>query len=303
MSATSSFDEDFDQFFEEAEQQTNDPQGEEEQPLDMSEFYVQGDGYEDTEPAQQQVQAPNGVDPLELQRRLYIAEGQNQAYRSLFGDPQPQQQQQGPHIPEYAFDPAETELTEDEEEAIQHSRPLIEKLVKKQINNIYGQHITPLHRQVLEQQMYQQQVVQQQNYQRAKDVHSTLHREIPGLAEMAATPEFARYLKQPHRGNRAYTIEQVMMGAIQRGDVESVKDMMEDFRPSHKRPGSQNIAPGRSQSSVPPTQGRKQRMFAYSAIDKAYNDFDAGLITRAEFDRKRAAFEQAELAGLIDYNA
>lgn len=264
---------------------------------------AEGDPVSESPPQNTQAAAPpnNGIDPLELQRQLYIAQGQNQAYQNMMGKPQPVKTEPVSE-PEYVYDPATVELTDDERELIKESRPLVDKIAKSLLNQLYRDKIRPLQEKLTQYHGGFEQLRAEIAQERARNFQQAMHREIPDLAKTAATPEFQSYLKQAApRSGGAYTVEQELMSAIQTGNMGAIKEIVGQFRPTPK-PGAQHVAPGKPQSGTPPTAGRGPTILAYSKLVEAEYQFNAGLITSTKYNNILDMYKTAELEGRVDYD-
>lgn len=264
---------------------------------------AEGEAPQDPPAQSTQVSSPpnNGIDPLELQRQLYIAQGQNQAYQNMMGKPQPVKTETVSE-PEYMYDPATVELTDDERELIKESRPLVDKIAKSLLNQLYRDKIRPLQEKLTQYHGGFEQLRAEIAQERARNFQQAMHREIPDLAKTAATPEFQSYLKQAApRSGGAYTVEQELMSAIQTGNMGAIKEIVGQFRPTPK-PGAQHVAPGKPQSGTPPTAERGPTILAYSKLVEAEYQFNAGLITSTKYNNILDMYKTAELEGRVDYD-
>lgn len=277
--------------------------------VNINDFMVDPAAQSEGEPAPEapaqntQAAAPpnNGIDPLELQRQLYIAQGQNQAYQNMMGKPQPVKTEPVSE-PEYVYDPATVELTDDERELIKESRPLVDKIAKSLLNQLYRDKIRPLQEKLTQYHGGFEQLRAEIAQERARNFQQAMHREIPDLAKTAATPEFQSYLKQAApRSGGAYTVEQELMSAIQTGNMGAIKEIVGQFRPTPK-PGAQHVAPGKPQSGTPPTAERGPTILAYSKLVEAEYQFNAGLITSTKYNNILDMYKTAELEGRVDYD-
>ena len=125
-----------------------------EDDFDVDEFTVGGQSAEQPAAPAQQTTAPNqptgnadNVDPFELQRKLAIEQGKNEAYASIFqgiNNPKPAEQKPAEAPKDYIFDPTETELSDEEKEMFERSSPLVAKVAKQIANQMYKQAVRPL---------------------------------------------------------------------------------------------------------------------------------------------------------------
>lgn len=317
----------FDNFLDELEQGKHD-QGANEAPgavepkpgesqveddLDVDEFTVGGKSAAqpaapapNTESSAQPVGNADNVDPFELQRKLAIEQGKNEAYASIFSginnqQAAPPKQEEPPK--DYIFDPSETELSDEEKEMFERSSPLVAKVAKQIANQMYKQSVRPLEEKLAQAQQQAAMTEQQIKQQRLREFHVRLHQEIPDLATTSATPEFNAYLKQaaPRSGGQ-WTVEAELTAALQNGNIAAVKEIVSGFKPT-QQPGVQNVAPGRPQSGTPPTSDKGSKMLAYSKLIKAENDYNAGLITLDKYSRILEIYRDAEMNNNVDYES
>lgn len=294
-----------------AEPQPGESQSEDD--FDVDEFTVGGQSAaqpaapatQATAPAQPVGNADN-VDPFELQRKLAIEQGKNEAYASIFqgiNNPKPAEQKPAEAPKDYIFDPTETELSDEEKEMFERSSPLVAKVAKQIANQMYKQAVRPLEDKLAQAQQHVEQTEQQVRQQRLREFHVRLHQEIPDLATTSATPEFNAYLKQaaPRSGGQ-WTVEAELTAALQNGNIAAVKEIVSGFKPT-QQPGVQNVAPGRPQSGTPPTSDKGSKMLAYSKLIKAENDYNAGLITLDKYSRILEAYRDAEMNNNVDYES
>ena len=312
----------FDNFLDELEQGKHDqganeaPGAVEPQPgesqieddLDVDEFTVGGKSAAqpaapatNTESPAQPVGNADNVDPFELQRKLAIEQGKNEAYASIFSginNPQaaPPKQEEPPK--DYIFDPSD-----EEKEMFERSSPLVAKVAKQIANQMYKQSVRPLEEKLAQAQQHAAMTEQQIKQQRLREFHVRLHQEIPDLATTSATPEFNAYLKQaaPRSGGQ-WTVEAELTAALQNGNIAAVKEIVSGFKPT-QQPGVQNVAPGRPQSGTPPTSDKGSKMLAYSKLIKAENDYNAGLITLDKYSRILEIYRDAEMNNNVDYES
>lgn len=318
---------DFDKFLDELDSGKHDPgaeeaQGEVNQPADgtqeesvnVDDFTV-GSGAEPQAPAEQKpveaaqaqpVGNANNVDPFELQRKLAIEQGKNEAYASIFSginNPQAASQKQEEPPKDYIFDPSETEFSDEEKEMFERSSPLVAKVAKQIANQMYKQSVRPLEEKLAQAQQQAAMTEQQIKQQRLREFHVRLHQEIPDLATTSATPEFNAYLKQaaPRSGGQ-WTVEAELTAALQNGNIAAVKEIVSGFKPT-QQPGVQNVAPGRPQSGTPPTSDKGSKMLAYSKLVRAENDYNAGLITLEKYSKILEIYRDAEMNNNVDYES
>lgn len=256
------------------------------------------------------VENKQGVDKLEqdafeLQRQLAIAQGRNEAYQQMFGGV-PTQTQEEPKdpTPDYIFSDDETALTEEEAELVKTSSPIVMKLAKQVANELYRQRLRPLEEQLNHHRGQLQQNEAALREQRAREFHQAIHRELPDLARISATPEFNNYLKQaaPRSGGK-WTVEQELAQAIQYGNLGAIKEIVGGFSPAVTKPSDVHIAPGRPQSGTPPTSDKRSKMLPYSKLAAAEQRMEAGLISSADYMRVLSRYQDAEIMGLVDYNS
>ena len=283
-----------------AEPQPGESQGEDD--FDVDEFTVGGQSAAQPAAPATQTAAPaqpvgnaDNVDPFELQRKLAIEQGKNEAYASIFqgiNNPKPAEQKPAEAPKDYIFDPTETELSDEEKEMFERSSPLVAKVAKQIANQMYRQAVRPL-----------EDKLAQAQQQRLREFHVRLHQEIPDLATTSATPEFNAYLKQaaPRSGGQ-WTVEAELTAALQNGNIAAVKEIVSGFKPT-QQPGVQNVAPGRPQSGTPPTSDKGSKMLAYSKLIKAENDYNAGLITLDKYSRILEIYRDAEMNNNVDYES
>lgn len=248
----------------------------------------------------------NNIDPFELQRQLAIEQGKNQAFNAIFGGfaGAGAQAKQEPEQPkDFIFDPAETELTDEEKGLFERSSPLVAKIAKQIANQMYKQSVRPLEEKLAQAQQHALQTDQQIKQQRLQEFHVRLHQEIPGLAQTSNTPEFQAYLKQsaPRSGGQ-WTVEAELTAALQNGNIAAVKEIVSGYKPTQK-PGVQNVAPGRPQSGTPPTSDKGSKMLAYSKFLKAEENYNAGLISLDKYTKILEVYRDAEMAGNVDYES
>lgn len=276
--------------------------------LDVDEFLYGNDaGTAQPQNTETQTTQPTqpAFDPVEMQRQLLIAQGKLSVYEGMSKPTQPQTTpEQPPARPDFVYDPESVALTEDESKLIAQSRPLVEKLTKAILNDVYKTHIKPLHDQIDQQRAHAQAVEQQIANDRARKFYNDVHVRLPDLKRIAATPEFASYLKQPApRSGGAFTVEQELMTAIQYGNMEAVVEIVSGYKPSHPQPGVQNVAPGRPQAGTPPTVEKGSKILPYSKFLNAQRLFENGMMTHDAYLKVQDAFKNAELDGRVDYNS
>lgn len=249
------------------------------------------------------------IDPVELQRQLAEERGKNAAYASMFGQMnQPQQTNPAPQQidadPDYIFGSEEAELTDEEKEMMQRSAPLVTKVAKQIANEIYRREIRPLKQSLQQQVQGQAQRDVEMKKAQFEQFRRELHKEMPELATISATPEFIAYMKQaaPRSGGR-WTNEQDMQVALENGNWQVAKEIVQGYKPLAKPQGAQNVAPGRPQSGTPPTSDKGSKMLPYSKLTDAENKMNAGLITPQQYMKVLQAFQDAELEGRVDYNS
>lgn len=300
---------------EEAKDEVNQPaDGIQEESVNVDDFTV-GSGAETQAPVEQKpvetasaqpVGNSNNVDPFELQRKLAIEQGKNEAYASIFSginNPQAAQPKQEEPPKDYIFDPSETELSDEEKEMFERSSPLVAKVAKQIANQMYKQSVRPLEEKLAQAQQQAAMTEQQIKQQRLREFHVRLHQEIPDLATTSATPEFSSYLKQaaPRSGGQ-WTVEAELTAALQNGNIAAVKEIVSGFKPT-QQPGVQNVAPGRPQSGTPPTSDKGSKMLAYSKLVRAENDYNAGLITLEKYSKILEIYRDAEMNNNVDYES
>lgn len=318
---------DFDKFLDELGSGKHDPGAEEaqvevsqpadgtqEESVNVDDFTV-GSGAEPQAPAEQKhveeaqaqpVGNANNVDPFELQRKLAIEQGKNEAYASIFSginNPQAASKKQEEPPKDYIFDPSETELSDEEKEMFERSSPLVAKVAKQIANQMYKQSVRPLEEKLAQAQQQAAMTEHQIKQQRLREFHVRLHQEIPDLATTSATPEFNAYLKQaaPRSGGQ-WTVEAELTAALQNGNIAAVKEIVSGFKPT-QQPGVQNVAPGRPQSGTPPTSDKGSKMLAYSKLVRAENDYNAGLITLEKYSKILEIYRDAEMNNNVDYES
>ena len=113
------------------EPQPGESQGEDD--FDVDEFTVGGQSAAQPAAPATQTTAPaqpvgntDNVDPFELQRKLAIEQGKNEAYASIFqgiNNPKPAEQKPAEAPKDYIFDPTETELSDEEKEMVDRTSP------------------------------------------------------------------------------------------------------------------------------------------------------------------------------------
>lgn len=254
-------------------------------------------------------QALAQVDPVELQRQLAEERGKAAAYASMLGQlQQPQQTQSAPasveQEPDYIFAAEEAELTEEEKQMMERSAPLVTKVAKQIANEMYKREIRPLKQSLQQQVQTQAQRDVEIKKSQFEAFKRDLHKEMPELATIAATPEFVAYMKQPApRSGGRWTNEQDMQVALEQGNWQVAKEIVQGYKPLAKPQGAQNVAPGRPQSGTPPTSDKGSKMLPYSRLTEAENRMNAGLITPQQYMKVLEAYQDAELEGRVDYNS
>lgn len=278
-----------------------------EQALDSDEVderdFFATENEQPTEVAGKPLQRPDQAS-FELQRQLAMEQGRRmQMEQIMAGVPQyTEEQPSGPIIPQAVYN-EDLALDEVELDAYQGVLPVIQKLAKQMVNDVYQREIMPLKERLIQDDARWQALHQQSQQERAQSFHRQLHREIPDLANISATPEFRAYIERaaPQSGG-AYTIKDTLKSAITYGNINAIREIVDGFKPTPK-PGMQNVAPGRAQSGNPPiTTERRSNMLAHSGLEKAERDVMTGLITPAKYAKIVELYQKAEFEGRVDYN-
>lgn len=211
---------------------------------------------------------------------------------------------------EPAYDPATLALTSEEEAQYAASRPVIEKLVRAELNR-YHATSQPRMAQTLEE-LRQQISSVQPAVARSTDAAfaAVLRAQIPDLDTRVKTPEWQAYLAAPVPYRGGATFGQLLHQAVnETRDVELALEIVRGFTPPvpPKAP-TRAAAPGQSRGGAPASVaasvkrgGDQPTMLPYSKFEAATELMSKGKMDPGKYQKIADAYMDAHEAGLVDY--
>lgn len=221
------------------------------------------------------------------------------------------------------FDPASLELTEEERRTYAQSAPVIEKLVRAELQRYHAQTLVPELGRVNE---VRQSVSQANEAARAaldRAVNATLRAAIPDLDAIAQSPEWMAYLNTPMPELGAG----VTRGSLLRTHLDNINtDAAISLIRGFKAPAASAAAaapaaapaaaarpapaPGRAGGGAPASVAAaargaqsNQRRYAYSEYAKVAERASRGEVDMDKFDKLTEFFMAKMEEGLVDMNA
>ena len=220
------------------------------------------------------------------------------------------------------YDPAALELTEEERQTYAQSAPVIEKLVRAELQRYHAQTMMPELGRVNE---VRQSVGQANEAARAaldRAVNATLRAAVPDLDTIARTPEWAAYLssEMPELG-AGVTRGSLLRTHLDNINTDAAISLIRGFKspaaqaaaaaaPAAQRPAAPAPAPGRASGGAPASVAAaargasgNQRRYAYSEYAKVADRASRGEVDMDKFDRLTEFFMAKMEEGLVDMNA
>ena len=245
---------------------------------------------------------------LALERELAASRAKAEIYENAIkaGYSQPASQpNQEPPAPTTLY--TDEELTVDDRYEADYGdvNPYIQSIARKVANDLYQRTVVPLKEELgrVTNQLNEQRGVNEQNQRFSFETQ--LRRAVPDLDEIAFSQEWQSYLKQPapYTGGTA-TIAHVVQSGIQSGNMKQVVEVIEDFKSkrSQSQPQSQQMAPGRAQTTQPPTAPRGAKVLRMSDFERATANFQAGKLSWDKYQRISEEFNNAMLEGRVNTN-
>ena len=203
----------------------------------------------------------------------------------------------------------EEEWTEEETKAYADARGVIEKVAKKVAKGQLNGALAELRKEIAE--------LKESNTRVQTDLSTTSEQQflthvrsvIPNFDKIVESSEWReKYLPQkvPYSGGR--TIYDALAEAHGKRDIDTIKEIFKDFKPSKSALDSMRSPP--LDGSAPPIQlngSGKKPILKVSDRKKMNDDFRMGRIKtkeqRAEWDKWKQIFDEADREGRIDYSA
>lgn len=222
-------------------------------------------------------------------------------YERTYGQQQPTE----PQHPTLAYSDDELAVDERFEADYGDANPYIQSIARRVANDLYQRAVVPLQQKLdgVTSQLEAQRGINDQNQKFAFETE--LRKAVPDLDEIAFSNEWQSYLKQPapYTGGTV-TIAQVVQSGIQSGNMKQVVEVIEDFKGKRQRsqPQTQQVAPGRSQTTQPVTASRGQKVLKMSDFERATANFQAGKLSWDKYQRITDEFNAAMVEGRVNTN-
>lgn len=220
------------------------------------------------------------------------------------------------------FDPAALELTEAERQTYAQSAPVIEKLVRAELQRYHAQTMMPELGRVNE---VRQSVGQANEAARAaldRAVNATLRAAVPDLDTIARSPEWMAYLnsEMPELG-AGVTRGSLLRTHLDNINTDAAISLIRGFKTSAATPAAAAAAPAARPAPPAPAPGRagggapasvaaaargekgEQRRYAYSEYAKVADRASRGEVDMDKFDKLTEFFMTKMEEGLVDMNA
>lgn len=200
-------------------------------------------------------------------------------------------------------DPDE-EWTDEETQAYADARTVIEKVAKKVAKGQLNGALAELRKEIAE--------LRESNTRVQTDLSTTSEQQflthvrsvIPNFDRTVESSEWRdKYLPKlvPYSGGR--TIYDALAEAHTKRDIETIKEIFKDYKPSKSALDSMRSPP--LDGSAPPTQlnGNRKPILKWSDRKKVSEDFRMGRITKEKKDEWDRLFKEANAENRIDYQA
>ena len=220
------------------------------------------------------------------------------------------------------FDPASLELTEAERQTYAQSAPVIEKLVRAELQRYHAQTMVPELGRVNE---VRQSVGQANEAARAaldRAVNATLRAAVPDLDAIAQSPEWATYLntEMPELG-AGVTRGSLLRTHLDNINTDAAISLIRGFKAPAAAAAAAAPAPASAAARPAPAPGRagggapasvaaaargaqsNQRRYAYSEYAKVADRASRGEVDMDKFDKLTEFFMAKMEEGLVDMNA
>lgn len=243
---------------------------------------------------------------LALERELAATRARAEIYeRALQTGARGQQEPPQEEKPSTVFAGEELDIDERYLSDYGDAGPLIQNIARKVANDLYARAVQPLQQQLatVTTQLEAQRGINDQNQRFS--LETQLRNAVPDLDSIAYSPEWQSYIKQPapYTGG-TYTIAQVVQSGIQSGNMKQVVEVIDDFKRKRQQsqPQTQQVAPGRAQTTQPTTAPRGQKMLRMSDFERATANFQAGKLSWDKYQIIADEFNAAMLEGRVITN-
>lgn len=262
-------------------------------------------------PAPAAPQAPTEVS--ELTRLLLERERREAEQREA----EARRQREEASRPAPLFEPADLELTPEEEETYRASMPVIEKLVRRQLQD-YHTRVQPAQAATLEELRAQLGSMQPQVQSMSNAaIAATLRSAVPDLDQRVNHPAWREYLNQPAPLQGGRTYGQLLAEAVDNPDltrrnpqlaVEIIRGFQAAEAPTPPAPPPRS--PGRASGGAPASVAAaargasgKQEKLKYSTFVRASEMFQNGdkNMSAERYQALSDRFMEADAQGLVDY--
>ena len=219
------------------------------------------------------------------------------------------------------YDPASLELTEEEQRTYAQSAPVINKLVRQELQRYHAQTLTPELGRVRE---LQQNIGNADSTARAaldRAVNATLRSAVPDLDNIARTPEWKAYLDEPMLElGGGVTRGSLLRTHLDNVNTDAAIHLIRGF--TARGAGTPGTAPATAPPATPaPTPGRagggapasvaaaargatgKQDRYAYSQYAKIAEKASRGEVDLDKFDKLTDFYMRKMEEGLVDMDA
>lgn len=266
-------------------------------------------------PATQAPPAPTEVS--ELTRLLLERERREAEEREA----EARRQREEANRPSPLFQDDDLQLTPEEEETYRASMPVIEKLVRRELQN-YHSRIQPVQATTLEELRTQIGSIQPQVHSMSNAaIAATLRSAVPDLDQRVNDPAWREYLNQPAPLQGGRTYGQLLADSVDNPDLarrnpQLAVEIIRGFKPSGAPAAAAPTtpaprSPGRASGGAPASvaaavrgKGNKPEMLKYSTFVRASEMFQNGdkSMTAERYQSLSDRFMEADAQGLVDYS-
>lgn len=243
-------------------------------------------------------------DRIKLERELAAAQERLRMYEAAITSTSQQQQQEAPPATTSLYSPDELEIPKELQEVYKDATPYIDAIAKKNIAEAVKKTLTPIEEKLRATQAELEEYKRNSQSQRQNALHMQLKQVIPDLDDIAVSPEWQAFIRQPDAYGGTRTIAQHVQEGLQSGNVQVISAIVNMFKQAKGKsnPQPSQIAPGTAPQTAPVTNPTRDRVLSMAGYEKAVDDYDRGLISWDDFQKIQDVYlTQAITANMPNY--
>lgn len=229
---------------------------------------------------------------IKLERELAAAQERLRMYEAAITNTSAQQEQPQSPTADSLYTPEELSIPAELQEVYKDAAPYIEAIAKKNIEHAVKSKLNPMEEELRRARAELDEYKRSTQAQRQNALHLQLKQVIPDLDEIAVSPEWQAFIKQPDAYGGTRTIAQHVQEGLQSGNVQVITSIVNMYKQakSKSNPQPSQIAPGTAPQYAPATNPTKTRTMSMEGYEKAVDDYDRGLITWDMFQKIQDAY-------------